>query len=112
MSGKVYSIKSRSGPLLWLMPEPLYLKDGQAIAVSKEYIDVFDRQHKSAVEFLSRCDDDIITGKWVIMAPPFTTELETGSSDSSDDIESADDIQSLASNKSMHDKKKKRKGKK
>ena len=109
MSGKVYSIKSRSGPLLWLMPEPLYLKDGQAIAVSKKYIDVFDRQHKSAVEFLSRCDDDIITGKWVIMAPPFTTELDMGSSD---DIESADDIQSLASNKSMHDKKKKRKGKK
>lgn len=123
MSGKVYSIKSRSGPLLWLMPEPIYLRDGDNIAVSSKYVDVFERQNCSAIKLMRQSANNLKNdSNWIIYTCPIITELDTGATiEPTDcdevktrDVDSISDtgMHSLASNKSMADKKKKRKGKK
>jgi hypothetical protein len=111
MQSKIYTIEgSRSGQLLWLMPEPLYLKNGDEILVSPKYADVFERQNKPYIKYLDSIDD-IPTKGWLVNSYLGSKLSEVEDEELSENVDVVG-IQSLASNRSMTDKKKKRKGRK
>jgi hypothetical protein len=98
------------------MPEPLYLKNGDEILVSPKYADVFERQNKPYIKYLDSID--VPTKVWLVNSYGWFVNSYLGSKlPEVEDEELSENvdvvgIQSLASNRSMTDKKKKRKGRK